>query len=181
MEGAETFLLWEGPTDDRDHDRGEERGEGRNRCRGAGRFRSRHRAPAVPLVDISAAPPVAVPALRTMDLAREHGPAFVQRLHGRDTLVVSGLELVEELADETRFTKSIGLALENVRQFTGDGLFTAYNEEPNWARAHDILMPAFALGSMRTYHPVMLRVARRLIDSWDGRPPPGCRWTCPAT
>ncbi|MER7580677.1 cytochrome P450 [Kitasatospora sp. NPDC097691] len=124
---------------------------------------------AVPLVDISFAPPVAAPMLRIMELAREHGPAFVQRLHGRDTLVVTGLELVEELADETRFTKSIGPGLENVRRFTGDGLFTAYNDEPNWARAHDILMPAFALGSMRTYHPVMLRVARRLIDSWDGR------------
>ncbi|MFJ8622027.1 bifunctional cytochrome P450/NADPH--P450 reductase [Kitasatospora sp. NPDC093550] len=126
-------------------------------------------AGAVPLVDISSAPPLAAPMLRTMELAREHGPAFVQRLHGRDTLIVSGLELVEELADETRFTKSIGPGLENVRQFTGDGLFTAYNEEPNWARAHDILMPAFALGSMRTYHPVMLRVARRMIDSWDRR------------
>ncbi|MFJ9444556.1 bifunctional cytochrome P450/NADPH--P450 reductase [Kitasatospora sp. NPDC101235] len=124
---------------------------------------------AVPLVDISAAPPAAAPMLRTMELAREHGPAFVQRLHGRDLLVVSSLELVAELADETRFTKSIGPALENVRQFTGDGLFTAYNDEPNWARAHDILMPAFALGSMRTYHPVMLRVARRLVDSWDRR------------
>ncbi|MEV7188080.1 cytochrome P450 [Kitasatospora sp. NPDC093102] len=124
---------------------------------------------AVPLVDISAAPPAAAPMVRTMELAREHGPAFVQRLHGRDLLVVSSLELVAELADETRFTKSIGPALENVRQFTGDGLFTAYNDEPNWARAHDILMPAFALGSMRTYHPVMLRVARRLVDSWDRR------------
>ncbi|MBD0673231.1 cytochrome P450 [Streptomyces sp. CBMA156] len=124
---------------------------------------------AVPLVDISSAPPVAVPMLRTMDLAREHGPVFCQRLHGRDALIVSGLELVEELADETRFTKSIGPGLENVRQFTGDGLFTAYNDEPNWARAHDILMPAFALGSMRTYHPVMLRVARRLVASWDRR------------
>ncbi|MEU9044745.1 MULTISPECIES: cytochrome P450 [unclassified Kitasatospora] len=125
--------------------------------------------PAVPLVDISSAPPIAAPMLRTMELARAHGPAFVQRLHGRDTLVVSGLELVEELADETRFTKSIGPGLVNVRQFTGDGLFTAFNDEPNWARAHDILMPAFALGSMRTYHPVMLRVARRVIDSWDRR------------
>ncbi|MEU1283361.1 cytochrome P450 [Kitasatospora sp. NPDC005856] len=123
----------------------------------------------VPLVDISSMPPTATPMLRIMELAREHGPAFVQRLYGRDTLVVSGLELVTELADETRFTKSIGQALENVRQFTGDGLFTAYNDEPNWARAHDILMPAFALGSMRTYHPVMLRVARRMIDSWDRR------------
>ncbi|MFE4518091.1 cytochrome P450, partial [Kitasatospora sp. NPDC056783] len=126
-------------------------------------------SPTVPLVDISSAPPVAAPTLRTMELAREHGPAFVQRLHGHDTLIVSGLELVEELADETRFTKSIGPGLENVRRFAGDGLFTAYNDEPNWARAHDILMPAFALGSMRTYHPVMLRVARRLVDSWDRR------------
>ncbi|MFD4660609.1 cytochrome P450 [Kitasatospora sp. NPDC058444] len=123
----------------------------------------------VPLVDISAMPPTAVPMLRIMELAREHGPAFVQRLYGRDTLVVSGLELVTELADETRFTKSISQALGNVRQFAGDGLFTAYNDEPNWARAHDILMPAFALGSMRAYHPVMLRVARRLVDSWDRR------------
>ncbi|MFE4971600.1 bifunctional cytochrome P450/NADPH--P450 reductase [Kitasatospora sp. NPDC056651] len=126
-------------------------------------------SPTVPLVDISSAPPVAAPMLRTMELARAHGPAFVQRLHGHDALVVSGLELVEELADETRFTKSIGPGLVNVRRFTGDGLFTAYNDEPNWARAHDILMPAFALGSMRTYHPVMLRVARRLVDSWDRR------------
>ncbi|MGW2250066.1 bifunctional cytochrome P450/NADPH--P450 reductase [Kitasatospora sp. NPDC001660] len=124
-------------------------------------------ASAVPLVDISALPPIAAPVLRVMELARQHGPAYVQRLHGRDLLWVGGLDLVEELADEERFTKSVGPGLVNVREFTGDGLFTAYNDEPNWARAHDILMPAFALGSMRTYHPVMLRVARRLIDAWD--------------
>ncbi|MEU6237758.1 cytochrome P450, partial [Kitasatospora sp. NPDC047058] len=121
----------------------------------------------VPVIDISAIGPGAVPLLQLMELARRHGPAFVQRLHGRDTLFVSGLELVTELADEQRFTKAVGPALVNVREFTGDGLFTAYNDEPNWAKAHDILMPAFAMGSMRTYHPVMLKVARRLLDSWD--------------
>ncbi|MEY9938539.1 bifunctional cytochrome P450/NADPH--P450 reductase [Streptacidiphilus sp. MAP5-3] len=121
----------------------------------------------VPVVDVSETGPGAVPLLQMMELARRHGPAYVRRLHGRDLLLVSGLDLVTELADEQRFTKSVGPALENVRAFTGDGLFTAYNDEPNWARAHDILMPAFALGSMRTYHPVMLQVAHRLIDSWD--------------
>ncbi|MFF2079701.1 bifunctional cytochrome P450/NADPH--P450 reductase [Kitasatospora sp. NPDC058162] len=126
-------------------------------------------APGVPVVDISDLPPATVPVLRTMELARTHGSAFLQRLHGREVLMVSSLELVEELADEERFTKAVGPALENVREFTGDGLFTAYNDEPNWARAHDILMPAFALGSMRTYHPVMLEVARRVIGSWDRR------------
>ncbi|MFJ2002764.1 cytochrome P450 [Streptomyces chartreusis] len=131
--------------------------------------------PGVPLVDISATGPGGTPVQQAMELMREHGSVFVRRLHGRDALFVSDLDLVAELADERRFAKHIGPGLENVREFAADGLFTAYNDEPNWARAHDILMPAFALGSMRTYHPVMLKVARRLIDSWDrdaraGRP-----------
>ncbi|GAA2296091.1 cytochrome P450 [Streptomyces kunmingensis] len=121
----------------------------------------------VPLIDISATGPGAAPLQQVMGLMREHGPALVRRLHGRDALFVADLDLVTELADETRFAKHIGPALENVRAFAADGLFTAYNDEPNWARAHDILMPAFALGSMRAYHPVMYRVARRLVDTWD--------------
>jgi len=122
----------------------------------------------VPVVDISATGPGRTPLQQVMGLMREHGPVLVRRLHGRDTLFVADLDLVTELADERRFAKHVGPALENVREFAADGLFTAYNDEPNWAKAHDILMPAFALGSMHTYHPVMLKVARRLIDSWDG-------------
>ncbi|MFF0732486.1 cytochrome P450 [Streptomyces chartreusis] len=123
--------------------------------------------PGVPLVDISATGPGGTPVQQAMELMREHGSVFVRRLHGRDALFVGDPDLVAELADERRFAKHIGPGLENVREFAADGLFTAYNDEPNWAKAHDILMPAFALGSMRTYHPVMLKVARRLIDSWD--------------
>ncbi|MFI9758799.1 cytochrome P450 [Streptomyces sp. NPDC051963] len=131
--------------------------------------------PGVPVVDISATGPGRTPIQQVMGLMRQHGPVLVRRLHGRDTLFVGDLDLIADLADEQRFAKHIGPALENVREFAADGLFTAYNDEPNWAKAHDILMPAFALGSMRTYHPVMLKVARRLIDSWDrgartGRP-----------
>ncbi|WP_406119220.1 cytochrome P450 [Streptomyces sp. NBC_00989] len=123
--------------------------------------------PGVPVVDITATGPGRTPMQQIMDLMHRHGPVFVRRLHGRDTLFVSDLDLVTDLADERRFAKHIGPALENVRAFAADGLFTAYNDEPNWAKAHDILMPAFALGSMRTYHPVMLKVARRLVESWD--------------
>ncbi|MEU6767382.1 cytochrome P450 [Streptomyces sp. NPDC046853] len=121
----------------------------------------------VPLIDISATGPGPAPLQQAMELIRRHGPVLRRRLHGRDALFVSDLDLVTELADESRFAKHVGPALQNVREFTADGLFTAYNDEPNWARAHDILMPAFALGSMRTYHPMMLRVAHRLIESWD--------------
>lgn len=131
--------------------------------------------PGVPVVDISATGPGPAPIQQAMGLMREHGPVLVRRLHGRDTLFVADLDLVTELADDRRFAKHIGPALENVRAFAADGLFTAYNDEPNWAKAHDVLLPAFALGSMRTYHPVMLKVARRLVEAWDraarsGRP-----------
>ncbi|MGY4977065.1 bifunctional cytochrome P450/NADPH--P450 reductase [Streptomyces sp. 900105755] len=131
--------------------------------------------PGVPVVDITATGPGRTPIQQVMNLMREHGPVLVRRLRGRDTLFVADADLVADLADEQRFAKHVGPALENVRAFAADGLFTAYNDEPNWAKAHDILMPAFALGSMRTYHPVMVEVARRLIESWDraardGRP-----------
>ncbi|MEU6777381.1 cytochrome P450 [Streptomyces sp. NPDC046759] len=131
--------------------------------------------PGVPVVDITATGPGRTPIQQVMELMRRHGPVLVRRLHGRDVLFVADADLVADLADERRFAKHVGPALENVRSFTADGLFTAYNDEPNWAKAHHILMPAFALGSMRTYHPVMVAVARRLIDSWDraartGRP-----------
>ncbi|MET8685064.1 cytochrome P450 [Streptomyces sp. NPDC004732] len=133
----------------------------------------------LPTVDVTAAGPTATPIQQTVELARVHGPLFVRRYHGRETVWASSLELVEELSDETRFAKGVGPALRNVRGIAGDGLFTAYDDEPNWAKAHDILLPAFAMNSMRTYHPHMLRVARRLIASWDGRFAPGAAESAP--
>ncbi|MFE3606750.1 bifunctional cytochrome P450/NADPH--P450 reductase [Streptomyces goshikiensis] len=122
-----------------------------------------------PVVDVSDTGMTSTPLQSAMGHARRLGPVFVQRFHDRETVFVSSAELVEELSDEQRFVKGIGPALENVREVAADGLFTAYNDEPNWAKAHDILLPAFALTSMRTYHPHMLRVAKRLIGSWDAR------------
>ncbi|MFF4694774.1 bifunctional cytochrome P450/NADPH--P450 reductase [Streptomyces chattanoogensis] len=123
----------------------------------------------IPVADITAAGLTSTPLQQAMDLARVHGPVFRRRLGDRETLLVSSLDLVTELADESRFAKGVSAILENVREFAGDGLFTAYNDEPNWAKAHEVLMPAFALGSMRTYHPAMLKVARRVMAAWDRR------------
>ncbi|UKY53921.1 bifunctional cytochrome P450/NADPH--P450 reductase [Streptomyces inhibens] len=123
----------------------------------------------IPVADITAAGLTSTPMQQVMDLARIHGPAYKRRLGDRETLFLSSLDLVTEVADESRFAKGVSAVLENVREFAGDGLFTAYNDEPNWAKAHEVLMPAFALGSMRTYHPAMLKVARRVMASWDRR------------
>ncbi len=123
----------------------------------------------IPVADSSATGLTTTPLQQAMDLARTHGPVFKRRFNGHETLFVSSLDLVTEVADESRFAKGVSVVLENVREFAGDGLFTAYNDEPNWAKAHEILMPAFALGSMRTYHPAMLKVARRVTACWDRR------------
>lgn len=102
-----------------------------------------------------------------MGQAKELGPVYRLRGFGQESIMVSGLDVMTELADESRFRKKIDATLEAVRLFAADALFTAYNEEPNWRKAHDILMPAFSLGAMRDYHGTMLQVARDLVAKWD--------------
>lgn len=86
-----------------------------------------------------------------------------------------GADQVADMADESRFAKHVGLGVANLRPVAGDGLFTAYNHEPNWQLAHDVLAPGFSREAMAGYHPMMLSVAERLTDHWDrelaaGRP-----------
>lgn len=82
-------------------------------------------------------------------------------------LVVSGHELVNELSDETRFDKTIRGALGLGRRFAGDGLFTAKTQEPNWSKAHNILLPNFSQRAMKGYHPMMLDIAEQLVLKWE--------------
>jgi cytochrome P450/NADPH-cytochrome P450 reductase len=109
------------------------------------------------------------PIQDNMRLAAELGPIFAKNFFGREVVLVSGADLVAELSDETRFAKHVAPSLERIRAIAGDGLFTAYNDEPNWHAAHAVLLPAFSLQSMRGYHPTMLRVANRLVAAWDAR------------
>ncbi|MCY9783502.1 cytochrome P450 [Nocardiopsis sp. EMB25] len=98
---------------------------------------------------------------------REAGPIIRVRVPGEEFLSVTGADLVAEVCDETRFRKGVHDALLFLRTMVGDGLFTAFSDEPNWRKAHDILMPAFSLGAMRDYHDTMLDVARGLLAKWD--------------
>jgi cytochrome P450 / NADPH-cytochrome P450 reductase len=71
------------------------------------------------------------PVQGLMRLARTYGPIFRLSFPERDMIVVSSQELVNELCDERRFDKKVHAPLENIRAFAGDGLFTAYTQEPN--------------------------------------------------
>ncbi|HWE92047.1 MAG TPA: cytochrome P450 [Pseudonocardiaceae bacterium] len=121
----------------------------------------------IPLAgDLIGASP-ATPVQTSMRLARELGPIFRRKIFSTEFVLVSGADLVADLVDESRFGKHVGLGVENLRSIGGDGLFTAYNSEPNWQRAHDILAPGFTRSAMERYHPTMLTVAHQLMDSWD--------------
>ncbi|SIJ07434.1 sulfite reductase subunit alpha (flavoprotein) [Mycobacteroides abscessus subsp. bolletii] len=100
-------------------------------------------------------------------IVRTHGSLLALGEQMSTSIVAAGADVVAELSDEKRFCKHVGDYLVNLRTVIGDGLFTAYNSEPQWAAAHGVLMPAFALSSMRDYHPTMVQVCQRLLRKWD--------------
>ncbi len=112
--------------------------------------------------DVSSTAPIQA----LMALAREWGPIFQLDMMGKPFAVVSGFELADELFDEHRFDKSVRGALRNARAIAGDGLFTAYTTEPNWSKAHNILLPNFGDRAMQGYHPMMLDVAEQMMLKW---------------
>ena len=107
------------------------------------------------------------PVQDSMHYARQLGPIFRRKAFGKEFVFVWGAELAADMADESRFAKHVGLGVANLRPVAGDGLFTAYNHEPNWQLAHDVLAPGFSREAMEGYHPMMLAVAGRLTDHWD--------------
>ncbi|CAN7504298.1 bifunctional cytochrome P450/NADPH--P450 reductase [Rossellomorea sp. LjRoot5] len=101
-----------------------------------------------------------------MKLARELGPIYQFQFPGRMSTFVSSASLAKEICDETRFDKKVGPALQKVRAFGGDGLFTSETTEMNWKKAHNILLPSFSQQAMKGYHSKMVDLATQLIQKW---------------
>src|ERR1700675_1661553 len=100
-------------------------------------------------------------------LARELGPIFWLDMMGAPLVIVSGHDLVDELSDEKRFDKAVRGPLRRVRAIAGDGLFTADTTEPNWSKAHNILLQPFGNRAMQSYHPSMVDIADQLVKKWE--------------
>jgi len=106
------------------------------------------------------------PVQSLMRLARQYGPIFQLQILKRRAIVISSQALVHEVCDEARFDKCVHAALEHIRDFAGDGLFTAHTSEPNWGKAHRILLPAFGPLGLRKMFDPMLDVAAQLVLRW---------------
>lgn len=106
------------------------------------------------------------PLVSMIGHARELGEIFELQVFDQKFVFVGGAALAAELCDEQRFGKSLPPALVALREFAGDGLFTAHSNEPNWRLAHDVLRPAFTRPAMQSYHDIMLGTLDELFDYW---------------
>jgi len=95
-------------------------------------------------------------------LADTYGPIFRLRLPGKSPIFAANNAFVNELCDEKRFQKTLKSVLGTVREGVHDGLFTAYNDEPNWGKAHRILLPAFGPLSIRSMFDEMHDIATQM-------------------
>lgn len=106
------------------------------------------------------------PVQSMVKLAYEYGPIFRLDLPGGHLILLSGHELVKEACDQSRFDKQVWAPLQRVRPMTHDGLFTSWTHEPNWKKAHNILLPSFSQRAMQGYHNMMVDIALQLTQKW---------------
>ncbi|KAJ5594210.1 Bifunctional cytochrome NADPH reductase [Penicillium hispanicum] len=100
-------------------------------------------------------------------LAGNYGPIFRLTTFGRPRVFISTHELVDEVCDEERFTKEVSGGLQQIRNGTHDGLFTAnYPGEENWAIAHRVLVPAFGPLMIRGMFDEMYDIGSQLVMKW---------------
>ncbi len=104
-----------------------------------------------------------------LETSKQFDGIFQLNFGGRRIVFVYSSELVAEICDETRFRKFIRPPLLFLRDVAKDGLFTAHGDEPNWGKAHRILLPAFGQRAMKGYFDRMLEVAQQLVRKWAAR------------
>jgi cytochrome P450 / NADPH-cytochrome P450 reductase len=100
-------------------------------------------------------------------LTKELGPIFWLDMMGAPLVIAAGYDIVNELSDEKRFDKAVRGSLRRVRAVGGDGLFTADTREPNWSKAHNILLQPFGNRAMQSYHASMVDIAEQLVTKWQ--------------
>ena len=103
-----------------------------------------------------------------MELIREYGPMIRLRTPAGDRFAASGLAMIDDLCDDERFDKLVGDGQKAVRSFgRSAGLFTSDTDDPNWSKAHNILLPNFSQQAMRDYVPMMNDIATQLMQKWE--------------
>ncbi|KAI0783002.1 fatty acid hydroxylase [Abortiporus biennis] len=124
--------------------------------------------PSIPFLGNATSIDKEVPVRSYILLARQYGEIYQLNLAGYTQIVVSSYELLNEVSNQERFYKKITPALMEVRNATGDALFTAHAPgEENWYIAHRILMPAFSATNVRNMFDDMYDITSQLVLKWE--------------
>lgn len=109
---------------------------------------------------------------RLIKVTRDYRPMLELKVLNIILYVINDVDLLKEILDDTYFDKFIDKPIEHLREVAGDGLFTAYTEEKNWKKAHNILQPAFGHEAIAAYVPLMLENIDLLIKRWKQQDKP---------
>jgi cytochrome P450 / NADPH-cytochrome P450 reductase len=112
---------------------------------------------------------------RLFEVAERHRAAGAFRVpmpDGRTPIFVGNADLAEDLVDEARFEKVLDGPLLHIRDFAGDGLFTAHADEPVWHVANRVISPGFSSPSIERYFPAMTESLDTLLTSWRAKTQP---------
>ncbi|KAF8755039.1 cytochrome P450 [Rhizoctonia solani] len=125
------------------------------------------RPPSLPIIGNLTSIDADVPTDSLKRLAKEYGEIYRLRVLNEKCVCIGSVALAQEVLDEKRFHKVIDDVLKDIRKIGGDGLFTAYHDEPTWAIAHRILMPAFGPLSIKNMFDDMVDVVSQLVLKWE--------------
>ncbi|KAJ7027601.1 fatty acid hydroxylase [Mycena alexandri] len=125
--------------------------------------------PTIPFIGNVLALDKDVPVHSFVLLAKTYGEIYQLNILviGATVVSVNSYALANELSDEKRFKKEVAGGLREVRNLAGDGLFSAYIEEPDWGVAHRLLMPAFGPMAIKGMMEEMRDICDQLILKWE--------------
>lgn len=112
----------------------------------------------------------AFPTRSFWHLADLYGP-IVKLNIGQPIILLSSQELINEMCDQDRFEKDPNVVLVQLRVLLGDGLFTAKPREPNWGKAHRLLIPSFGPLGIKNMFDDMMDISSQMILKWDRQGP----------
>lgn len=104
----------------------------------------------------------------TAELHRAGNEIVQERLFNVTITALGDAAMIEEVNNEAVWEKHTGRVMAKLRPVAGDGLITANNDEPNWRKAHNILMPAFTKAAMIRYHDAMTATVAEFLEAWSG-------------
>ncbi|KAJ7234012.1 cytochrome P450 [Mycena haematopus] len=123
--------------------------------------------PSIPFIGNVTALDKDVPLRSFVLLAKTYGEIYQLNILGTTIISINSYALANEISDEKRFKKQVAAGLLEVRNLAGDGLFTAFNDEPGWAVAHRLLMPAFGPMAIKGMIEEMRDICDQLILKWE--------------